>query len=1086
MIFLLLAVNLCGLPQDRLESQERHAFELTAADPKREGFGPSRTFRYELTSPWTFVSIHAESDPLDLMLQVDLPEGSQGRFVPTDPPQRHFEDDDGSGAGNPEMLIAIQSGGELIITVNAKPPDAVGSASVRIVESIETEATNAAAAAAGQVQIEARQLVAAGDADAARARLREGFEALRELAGPNNSLMVHLQLENFAWELKALGDLGTAREAFLEFFQYQTRVLPRNSEPILSIALQIAAIDYDHGRIREAHDRIRDAIVAHAQHRPENDLSLLNAQSGLGGMLALLGSLQEARALLERVVEQLESILPNDHPELIRARANLATALTLMGDERSARGLLEEALAVFSATQPEESPDLQTARLNLAANLKRSGEFDVALSLEERVVKVYERIYPAEHPSLLLARLNLAATLKGLGDTTTARMIQEDVLKKQLATLTPDHPEIQLARLNLSLSLQSLGERQRARELQETVLAVYRNRRAFDSSSRQWAEMALAVNLFELGEIESGREHVRLLARSIRAAAERFGGRSERELDLLGQALGNEIRVALTLSQVGDRDSGHEETEREVFSMAETIRSGPNTAARLARALRSDESAAQLLKSIQIASREVSRLASSAESAESGEFARALRERDRLERELVDRVSTTTSVGPATWRPQPEVEAIAARMGPAEAGIAFWRYSPYQVEIEGERLDEKPRYLAWVVRPGQPLKRLELGPAESIDSLITSWRAALADPSGSPMAELLGESLRQRVLDPLRPELGEAKRLWIVSAGSLHGVPIDALPLGDTVLGDQLEVVHLSSLSELTLDRAPFRSTPSLLAMGGIAYDLSAATSPVKPRSEGGAAVALLRSGSASTSTGSFPTLGATENETLAIGAAFREAFPDAVQHLLLGSDADRSSFETLAPSARFIHLATHTWYAPEGISRPDARRTVDEVLGLESSTSLRDQVQGLAPALLCGIAFAGANGAPDSYGRVWGVMTGEELRALDLTACELAVLSACESNVGQQLESQRIASLQQSLHAAGARTAITSLWKVPDEPTQVLMSELYRRLWIEGDSKAEALWNAKRSLRDRVDESGRPAYRTRDWAGWVLSGDPD
>lgn len=71
------------------------------------------------------------------------------------------------------------------------------------------------------------------------------------------------------------------------------------------------------------------------------------------------------------------------------------------------------------------------------------------------------------------------------------------------------------------------------------------------------------------------------------------------------------------------------------------------------------------------------------------------------------------------------------------------------------------------------------------------------------------------------------------------------------------------------------------------------------------------------------------------------------------------------------------------------------------------------------------------------------------------------------------------ALHVAGARTALTSLWRVGDESTRRLMEHFYRGLWKDGLGKAEALWSAKRALADE----GLPI---RAWAGWVLTGDPD
>ena len=96
-----------------------------------------------------------------------------------------------------------------------------------------------------------------------------------------------------------------------------------------------------------------------------------------------------------------------------------------------------------------------------------------------------------------------------------------------------------------------------------------------------------------------------------------------------------------------------------------------------------------------------------------------------------------------------------------------------------------------------------------------------------------------------------------------------------------------------------------------------------------------------------------------------------------------------------------------------------------------------------------------------------------------MAVLSACETNVGIRRAGQGIQSLQAALYAAGARSSITSLWKVDDAATRRLMELFYTKLWEEGLPKAQALWEAKCVLR----EEGAPV---RDWAGWVLTGDPD
>ena len=141
---------------------------------------------------------------------------------------------------------------------------------------------------------------------------------------------------------------------------------------------------------------------------------------------------------------------------------------------------------------------------------------------------------------------------------------------------------------------------------------------------------------------------------------------------------------------------------------------------------------------------------------------------------------------------------------------------------------------------------------------------------------------------------------------------------------------------------------------------------------------------------------------------------------------------------------------------------------------------------LLCGLALAGANLKEDGLGRAPGLITAEEISTLDLSGCELAVLSACDTNVGERRAGQGVASLQKALHMAGARTVITSLWKVPDEATRELMLDFYRRIWVEKKPKSQALWEAKMKIRNVKDERGRPLYSTRDWAAWVLTGNSE
>ena len=294
----------------------------------------------------------------------------------------------------------------------------------------------------------------------------------------------------------------------------------------------------------------------------------------------------------------------------------------------------------------------------------------------------------------------------------------------------------------------------------------------------------------------------------------------------------------------------------------------------------------------------------------------------------------------------------------------------------------------------------------------------------------------------------------------------------------------------------PLPEAETLIALGGASFnseplpssaeDTSAeqATAPASAPASPPAAPALLRGGMWERG---FDPLTYTGLEARGIVALFEETIGDKSHGLVLEQrKASREALAELAPKARWLHLATHGWFARESIKSWDDPEPLDRLSGLMQRMGAEEQVKAMSPMLLCGLALAGANLPANASGRYPGLVTAEEIASWDISNCELVVLSACETNRGERRAGQGVASLQKALQMAGARSVITSLWKVPDEATKELMLDFYRRLWVEKKPKWQALWEAKKKLREAKDDSGALKYSTRDWAAWVLTGHPD
>ena len=113
------------------------------------------------------------------------------------------------------------------------------------------------------------------------------------------------------------------------------------------------------------------------------------------------------------------------------------------------------------------------------------------------------------------------------------------------------------------------------------------------------------------------------------------------------------------------------------------------------------------------------------------------------------------------------------------------------------------------------------------------------------------------------------------------------------------------------------------------------------------------------------------------------------------------------------------------------------------------------------------------------GFLYHYEIAQMDMKA-QLAVLSACETGVGKNVEGEGIMSLGRGFMYAGVPSVVMSLWKMNDYSSSQLMPMFYKNLF-DGFRKDKALQKAKLDYLDNaVMEQAHPFY----WAGFVGFGD--
>ncbi|MEQ8766232.1 MAG: tetratricopeptide repeat protein, partial [Planctomycetota bacterium] len=777
---------------------------------------------------------------------------------------KDFEDDNSGGGTTPFLLIMHKGGGTLTITVAAKTsaqPVIDLPITVHCFEARETEATLAAAAQARQAVEEIQSLVEKGDHAAARSVLTDALSNMQQTLGAKLSAVVnaatwelgfssyqlggledlevaralseqvlevrsltlpedHPDLQtarqNLAVMKKALGDLAGARALEEHVLEVRSRILPGDHPDVQAAKWRLASTIAAQGDLEGARALQEQVLDVFSRTLPPNHRDLQVARQDLAVTIGALGDLSGARTLLEQVLEVLSRSLPSDHPDLQLARGNLAATLKALGDLVGARAIFEQVLEVRSRTLPGDHPDLQIARGNLAVTMKALGDLDGARELEEQVLETRSRTLPRDHSLLQLARSNLAVTLSGQGNLAGGRVLFAQVLEVFSRTLPGDHPNLQLARANLAASLKAQGALPEARALLEQVLVGRSRILPSEHPDLLLTQATVARYRAASGKAAESQELVRTLASTTME--------SGRSLDSILEKRFIEASVVDTVLSVAAGANAFEadsEGERLGFAMCEGIRGAEASAARLARSLRADAESWALRDALTAASRTLNLLAGSP-AEDRARLAEVVRERDGLRRNLLSRLQETGAEG---LFPELEAKAIAARLEPDEAAIAYWRYERWQVDLATGQESRQPCYLAWVLRPGDGFERIELGPAAEIENAIEAWREALGAPTrglttkAEATSREKGERVRKRLIDPVLRAIGSADRVRIAPAGAVHLVPLDALPSGDGVLGDSLEIVSLNALSELTVADSLPRNAPSVLSMGGISYD---------------------------------------------------------------------------------------------------------------------------------------------------------------------------------------------------------------------------------------------------------------------------
>lgn len=321
------------------------------------------------------------------------------------------------------------------------------------------------------------------------------------------------------------------------------------------------------------------------------------------------------------------------------------------------------------------------------------------------------------------------------------------------------------------------------------------------------------------------------------------------------------------------------------------------------------------------------------------------------------------------------------------------------------------------------------------------------------------------------PYLNNVKTIYFSPSGVFNKIAIEHLNNGTDCFNYLFNTIRLSSSREIC--KAKSQSLPNkAILYGGLYYDeddtimvkesrLINSTKTVAPE--------LFRgSNNASETKKVWAYLPGSLDEIQKISSILNKSNVEYISYT--ATKGNEESFKALSgQNVDILHIATHGYYITESQSAEDFFIISNPFIAEKKPFKVQ-------PLLRSGLILSGGNRAwngdiiPD--GIEDGILTSYEISTLDMHNCDVVVLSACETALGD-ISDDGVIGLQRAFKKSGVKSIIMSLWEVDDNVTALMMQSFYDNL-IKGMNRRNAFNAAQDYIRGQFPD---PRY----WATFIM-----
>jgi len=823
-----------------------------------------------------------------------------------------------------------------------------------------------------------------------------------------------------------IGQFNLSEQYFLEAQRANAASAGKDSREYAFCSMNLATLYRKLGQFEKSEPLFLLTKVIWEQ-RNELDREYAGLLINLANLYADIAKYDKAEQLLLRARDLLQSTGGSNHPDFASLNQSLGFLYMLRGRYLDSENSFLEARRIIESSNGKYHPDYANLNQALASLCSEVGRFGDAEKYLLEAREIVERTTGINHVSYGYICYDLGNLHQRMGQAVKAMNFLEEAKKIFEFTFSPDHPDCIAVYTSMANLCAGNEEPDRAIRLYDTALNAQKN---------------LLERVFL---VTSDKERLSYL----------------NQTRLITDAI-----FSICISRSGYADGRH------FFDLALSWRNILlNYARQMRQAVYNTPDTAVIDKYNEwINLREKIAFIYSLPVAKRPADLVLLEERaDTYEKEMVRSLSGRQSM--TRTLPLTSIE-VSNKLETGEAALEFVSFQYFN----GNRWTDSTYYIALLTTRDKPEPDvIRLFEQRQLDMLIRTNSSGAGEHqinyiySGGKM-ESGAATLFDLIWKPITGKLSGVHTIYFAPSGSLHKVAFSGLVSeSGELVSDKYRLVQLNSTASVA-DRRDYTVSGSdrMVFFGGIQYDAdsSSMASVAKKDDPHDWASRSLPDDLSRDAFPEFRYLEGTEKEitTIELLGSKKKFRVTNFRGLEATEEAYKSLNGTNAPAV--LHIATHGFFFPD-----PKKNKKDNLLG---GTVFR---QSDDPLFRSGLALAGANNAwkgKPVNGVEDGILTAFEVSNIYLPDTKLAVLSACETGLGDINGSEGVYGLQRAFKIAGVDHLVMSLWKVPDSETSEFMLEFYKNLFSK-ETIEMAFHNAQMVMKNKYRKK---PYK---WAAWVL-----